>query len=436
MSETKAKKGVEIDNFTSFDLDIKTKPRSYPYPGIHDLTVYIDNKLAINCSQLKDPDFSCNSVIWILVTDTFVLGALYLPHEGSKHFYEDLFDDLTADIFIVREKNLPIMLMGDFNSRTGTKNDIMLLDQNEYLNTYKFPNIINMLNNSKTPLERKSLDTKTNNNGKSLITMCQTVETCIVNGRVGPDKDLGKFTFDNSSTIDYAICTPDLFPYITDFRVDIFDPLLSDKHSPICITVNIVKDKNQPSNSNQETSVSNSNVVKSTWEDKRKDEYQKSFDMGKVDSYILKLSQVNPYDITHDSLDCLANDFKYILHGPAETTGMLKETKVRANNRRRNTNKKWFNEQCKISKKGYKMFKKHMNKPPNQAEQADLRTLATKHRKLTRKVRRNYLKDLNIKLKTLKSKNPGEFWRILNQGKKRSKSAISQTPILKNTLVI
>ena len=173
MSETKSKKGVKITNFTCFDLEIENKPKTYPYHGIHGVTVYIKDKLAASCHLITSEDFLCSSVIGIKINENFILGALYLPHESSKHFYEDTFEDLTSDIHIVKDHNLPIMLMGDFNSRTGTKNDIMLLDQNEYLNTYKLPNIINMLNNSKIPLERKSLDTKTNNNGKKLIEMCK-----------------------------------------------------------------------------------------------------------------------------------------------------------------------------------------------------------------------------------------------------------------------
>ena len=247
-------------------------------------------------------------------------------------------------------------------------------------------------------------------------------EICIVNGRVGYDKYIGHFTFANSSTIDYAICSPDLFPYITDFKVDIFDPLLSDKHSPICITVNLVKDRNQPITSKQEIPVGNSYVVKCKWENPNEDEYKKSFDMGKINSYLLKLSQVNPYDITHGGIDCIANELKDILLKPAKTTGMHKEIKIRANNSRLKTNKPWFNEQCKISMKGYKNFKKHLNRPPNENEQLNLRTLATKHRKLTRKVRRTYYRDLNNKLKTLKTKDPREFWQILNQGKKKVKT--------------
>ena len=36
--------------------------------------------------------------------------------------------------------------------------------------------------------------------------------------------------------------------------------------------------------------------------------------------------------------------------------------------------------------------------------------------------RRTYYRDLNDKLKTLKTKNPREFWQILNQGKEKSKT--------------
>ena len=421
MSETKTIKGIEIPNFTSFDLDIKNKPKSYIYPAMHGLTVYINNKFATNCTQLNNPDFSCNSVIWIMITNNFIIGALYLPNESSIHYYNDIFDDLTSDIHIVREKNLPIMLIGDFNSRTGTKNDIMLLDQNDFLDDYKYPDIINMLKNSKIPLERINLDKKTNNNGKKLITMCQTVEACIVNGRVGLDKHLGNFTFDYTSTLDYVICTPDLFPYITDFKVDDFDPLCSDKHNPICITVDIVKYKNQPSTPNQETPLINSKVIKNNWEIKKKNNYKMSFDMGRINSYISKLSQVNLLDVTHNSVGCLANEFKDILNEPGFATGILKEIKVRTNIKSKRLNKKWFNEQCKFSKKNYNKFKNRMNKPPTVVEQINLRTLATNHRKLTRRVRRNYYKDLNNRLKTLKTNNPREYWRILNEGKNKVK---------------
>ena len=420
MSETKTKKGVPITNYTCFDLDPvkKTDKHKLPkYPGIHGLTVYIKDYLAVNCQLVNNEELQCKSVIWIKIPDNFILGAVYLPHERSDYHYNDLFEDLTSDIELIKDHNLPILLMGDFNSRTGTLNDINILDDSDILELYKFPNILNLLEESNIPFARKNLDKSTNNNGNRLINMCKFSEICIVNGRVGYDKLVGSFTLDNTSTIDYAICSPDLLSCITDFKVDIFDPLLSDKHNPICITINTVRDKKQPDKPSENIPESNSSFIKCKWDKDKKDDYEKSFDMNKINNFILKLSQINPHDITHSTMDCIAKELKEILLEPANTTGMRKVVKIKSANSRQKPNKPWFNLQCKMSMKNYKRIKKRLARPPTENEVVNLKAVAKKHRTLTRKVRRKYYIDLNNKLKTLKTKNPGEYWHILNQGK-------------------
>ena len=55
---------------------------------------------------------------------------------------------------------------------------------------------------------------------------------------------VGDFTChkpNGTSTIDYVIASPCIFPTIVDFTVDNFDSTLSDVHSPICLTLNFVK---------------------------------------------------------------------------------------------------------------------------------------------------------------------------------------------------
>ena len=49
------------------------------------------------------------------------------------------YGDLTIDMFSIKAKyDLPIMLIGDFNGRTGTLNDIMLLEtyDKSYIENY------------------------------------------------------------------------------------------------------------------------------------------------------------------------------------------------------------------------------------------------------------------------------------------------------------
>ena len=113
--------------------------------------------------------------------------------------------------------------------------------------------------------------------------MCKLTELCILNGRFGADKNVGKTTFDNKSTIDYAMCSPNLFANITEFSIDIFDRLLSDKHCPIKLTINVDNTKVSEQMPNNTNDNSGSPIVeKVKWSDSRVEDYEKAFDINKI----------------------------------------------------------------------------------------------------------------------------------------------------------
>ena len=58
-----------------------------------------------------------------------------------------------------------------------------------------------------------------------------------MNGRIGRDKALGRYTFRNTSVIDYTLCTADVFKYLTMFEVIDMDPLFSDGHCLLSTTL-------------------------------------------------------------------------------------------------------------------------------------------------------------------------------------------------------
>ena len=45
--------------------------------------------------------------------------AVYIPSESSPYFKDDIFDDISNNINNFEKLKTPIMLCGDFNSRTG-----------------------------------------------------------------------------------------------------------------------------------------------------------------------------------------------------------------------------------------------------------------------------------------------------------------------------
>ena len=60
-----------------------------------------------------------------ITSQGFILGAVYLPHEKSDYYHDDVFDLLADDIVTIKATyDVPVILLGDFNSRVGTQTDI------------------------------------------------------------------------------------------------------------------------------------------------------------------------------------------------------------------------------------------------------------------------------------------------------------------------
>ena len=117
----------------------------------------------------------------------------------------------------------------------------------------------------------------------------------IINGRTGSDREIGEVTFQSKngkSTIDYCITSPDFIPHIQDFQVDILDQNLSDKHSPIFLTLKGKYNEN-PTNSNDIPHKSDIKYDRlySKWDEEKMPEFQANFDQTKIDS----LSQMLEY---------------------------------------------------------------------------------------------------------------------------------------------
>ena len=55
-----------------------------------------------------------------------LIGSVYVPHEGSKYYEDDWDDKIIDDCIKLKAKyNMPFLLMGDFNARTGHLDDFV-----------------------------------------------------------------------------------------------------------------------------------------------------------------------------------------------------------------------------------------------------------------------------------------------------------------------
>ena len=284
---------------------------------------------------------------------------------------------------------MPILLLGDFNGRTGTLNEFMNYEENNDIfdpKFFQFHDMFSILNSFNIPTKRSNLDQKVNQNGKDLIDMCKYQDLCILNGRIGMDSNIGSTTCADKSAIDYAISTHDLLKHITNFTVDKFDPLLSDKHNPIILNLNLAK----PSEIAQNTYVSNNNsevpieepIVKCKWDKSKKLDFLNNFDKNKINNISNNLSAILLNDITQTTVENISNDLSDILIEPAKKTKMYKQVRYNTNKRRRSLNKPWFNTSCKNSKNQYNKFKNSLPSKPSELDKSKLKDLA----KITQKI--------------------------------------------------
>ena len=107
----------------------------------------------------------------------------------SYYYHDDFLADNIVSIKVTFD--IPIILLGDFYSRTGIATDLehlyehecSFLEENQFTSYFKQHNII----------ERANRDKYINTNGKKLIELCRMSDLKIVNGRIGKDK-YGEYT--------------------------------------------------------------------------------------------------------------------------------------------------------------------------------------------------------------------------------------------------
>ena len=83
-------------------------------------------------------------------------------------------------------------------------------------------------------------DGHTNNNGEKIIEMYKMSGLKIPNGRVGRDRTIGNYTCyttNSNCTMNYALLSMELFPYVYNVYVDILDNCMSDVHCHIGLVI-------------------------------------------------------------------------------------------------------------------------------------------------------------------------------------------------------
>ena len=435
LSETKTN-NVDADSFPGFHVICKSNNSAgQSLGGIHGIAILYRDELVNKVHVINDLNSDC--VLWTKIDQNafgfeFILGSIYIPHEGSKYHSKEVFDVIEDDLVNIKSKydNIPICLIGDFNSRTGLLDDFISVDDVKcHIMKDSVSILDDSLSNTKYELDslgictvRHNLDKCTNNNGYRLIELCRSLDVHIVNGRFGDDLNTGKMTCDNSSVIDYAIASPEFLPKVSNFHVDIFDKLLSDKHNPICLSLKF-KDlvKSRPTavpESDRPIPLNARTVIKNNWDRSTKSEYKEAYNESEVDNLASMLNDAEVSDLTDQTvIDELAASICQAFINPALKTGLAKHKKGshKLPSKMKQQMKPWFGKDCQKLRSEYFKVKNRYRKLKTQKAKVELRSKCSSYKKVIRKAKRDFTREFQENLRNLKKSNSTEYWKLLKK---------------------
>jgi hypothetical protein len=182
-------------------------------------------------------------------TSKDIFLALFITPGGSPVYnneYNKGIDIIENILNVYYNNSIDLLIVGDLNARSACERDILSLNKNipllrEYDEIFEDVNI---------PM-RKSCGTLINRFGKQLIELCKCSSLCILNGRIGVDRDHGHFTFIShlgKVLMIMLYATINIFHLVKDFSVD---DLAECEHFPIIVKFQDINDDTKRSNTDE-----------------------------------------------------------------------------------------------------------------------------------------------------------------------------------------
>ena len=200
---------ITIQNFASeHDFVPFCKPRKKALRKSGGLCTLISNDIV---KYVKEVHTDLETIQWFCfdkelfgMDKDLLLGNVYLPPPNSPYAGEDMFADIERSLLDHRYTNYNLIIVGDFNAHTSTKQDyIDLSDETaENLGVRNCTDLFELYN---CKVNRSNQDkTKCDLYGSNLLQLCKTAGICIFNGRVTGDEE-GSHTTSKCTTIDYVV---------------------------------------------------------------------------------------------------------------------------------------------------------------------------------------------------------------------------------------
>lgn len=335
---------------------------------------------------------------------------------------DDIFDRLKSCIQDYSTKG-KLILMGDFNARTGRLNDFVELDETTRLDYDLLPS--NYLEDIDLP-SRQNVDQIVNDQGKYLLDICIESKLRILNGRIFGDS-LGYNTYfgpRGSSTIDYFVVSENLFDSI-DF-INVRPPNELSDHSVIwCgMKTNVTYTEMNDESENAYAKLPGKFIV----DEATKQKYIQSL----LDNDSSRLLQNFLHDVENDEVDIetLTNQFSGIINLSAQKSAKFRI--YSSHKRKKKFKKKWYNNNCYIMKRELRKLGKRLQMNSNNFDlKFAFHKLKKEYNKTIKMTKNLFYKQIIEQLDTLHENDPKTFWKTLDHLK--NKSSDNTNPITMST---
>ena len=369
------------------------------------LAFYYKNNLK-NCISIVKTDQT--GILWIKVNEQLFpfdqdvyICHIYVPPTDSKVLTSsniDLYDQLEQDIIKYNDQG-KVFVSGDLNGRTATEKDFFDFDK------YLDQNVLDT--NSFDIPSRANQDIILDYNGRTLLDLCKSTGLLIANGRLFNDTDIGKFTFCShrgQSTVDYLLLNFKDFENISYF--DILEHNEHSDHAPISFNIRLIDQNLAETRENDDSDTEISRKI--VWDADKIGDFQTL--LCENQEYIQSMTS----DVASTSVDDTVQSFTRFLHEKAFQ--IFGKTFCQTNNaHRRQSNKYWFNEDCKTAKHEFTNARNIFNRTKNDHTRLKFTRARTKYNRVKKKAQQHHRIVEGQRLNDLAKKNTRKFWKHIRK---------------------
>lgn len=431
LEETHMDKKDEEDIF----LPGFSKPHNFPRPkrkqaisSSGGISLFIKENLGLKTKLLPR---SSSDIVWMQICtqsnkqsepDIF-LGCVYIPPEHSsfgKDFTDKLWDNLETDLEELSAQG-SILLMGDFNARTGELIDYVEFDDDNL--RYSLPS--NYVTDS---LHRRlSMDKTVHKYGRKLVNISLNNNLFILNGRSLGDI-YGKFTCytpQGPSVVDYFLCSQELFKDVMHMKVK--DLQIFSDHCPLELKIRLPYSYRNPKENFKSKDFRKKNNEKENieelylWNDNSNDKLQHTLNLPNFKdklSEILKRAQhmkQDQFTANSTGINHLTDELTLFFQEIAQQS-LCKKIRKQNKTRRKKNNKKWFDKECYLQRKELKSLLNALNRHPfNKTLCQKYYSMRKKYNSTIKKAKGIFKNNLVSKLNDEFNKDPSTMWKTLKE---------------------